>query len=482
MKLLSRLVLALLVLALTCLGGCTEETDGEHKDVPTQAFDANYAVTAYVTVDNEARLVSFRPAASETESVSSPLRIKDISLEQADAGTVTSSIKDLARVALSECGLRAMGARPAAPTAADPARSCLAAQFATGRAYERKVATNNGDVAAVTYTSTEPSCASTANPFLFFVHEPRTAGQVLQQEEALVCAAAKLSELADAEKPLTWPYGLYGLRYGSGPYSIDLPGSGLSLPAGAQSVPPPITFRIVQPKDKFLVRDLAMELLAYVPLLDQLPLPVTDAGVTKYYTTAELLSLPKTTSSPTTEYIAAAYNQPLASISTANADYFYPPIEVVSNAVSFPRTAQRHLEMEVANLRAAGQLMQDLITKNVYGAMAGSAQKAASLPPAERGKAFWADGADGNSAAEITRVLFGRLGTLGMEPGVVLSTNCQRDPSSVSNWLLPQNMWPRLAPASLSARGDDRPLQKGIVRRAEYMLTASRLGVDLILA
>ena len=480
MNIISRFVLAVLVVLLATLGGCSSEPGEQTKDAPTEALDSNYAITAYLPVGGDVETVSFRQvAASDVASQSAPLTTKGITLDPAETGTVTSSMKDLARVALSECGLRRLSQRPAAPTTTDPSRSCVAGQFANGIPYERKRSSGTA-VPDFTYSDAtiEPSCtglaAPSAQPFLFFGYEPRTAAQVLQYEETLVCAASKLAELADAEKPLTWTYGLYGLRYSDGTNNVvDLPGSKVSTVATVPEVIPPITFRVVQPKDKFLVRDLAMELLSYVPLLDQLPIPVTIAAVTSYYTASGLFT--DLVVDRKTEKVAAAYNQPMASITATNASLFYPQIDVAGGAVDWDRTARRHLEMETANLRAAGQLMADLIEKNVYGALGGAAQKAAKLPPAERGPAFWADGTDGNSIAEIGRVLFGRLGTLGMGgTGLVSTTNCTVTPPANTTWTRPEEAWTAFAPLSFQQRGTDVRFLTRSARTTSNLLDSAR--------
>ncbi len=467
--------MAVLVLLISLLGGCSSEP-GEEAQPPrtTEAFDNDYSIVAYVsTPSGDVSTLSFRAAEGPTETIKSPLRIKDVTLEPEGGAAVSSSMKDLARIALSECGVRRMAPLSGTITTG---RTCVASQFASGVVYDRRVV-NDNSVPTTAYTSAEPSCngldAST-NAFLLFSYEPRTAAQVLQYEDSLVCAASKLVELADAEKPLTWTYGLWGLRYTAGSSVVDLP----SAPSSTAESAPPVTFRVVQPKDKFLVRDLAMELLAYVPLLDQLPIKYPSSAVFK---TASQHFVDATGTVPgtplTSEIMTAAYNAPLTPLA-ADAAKYYPPLEVTGSSVDLVLTARRHLEMETANLRAAGQLMQDLIQKNVYAALAGAAQKAATLPPSERGKALWADGSDGNSAAEIARVLFGRLGTLGMTTGAVSQNNCATTSPATfmpggGTWMRPEDAWKTYAPPGLLNRGDDVPRQRFLGMSADKLLAGS---------
>ncbi len=470
---LSRLLLAVLVVLVSVLGGCSSEP-GEEPKVPstTETFDANYSIIAYVSAPSgEVSTLSFRPAEGPTETIKSPLRIKDVTLEPEGGAAVSSSMKDLARIALSECGVRRMAVL-SGPSITG--RTCVASQFASGVVYDRKVAADNS-VAATAYTSAEPSCngldGTNYPAFLLFAYEPRTAAQVLQYEDTLVCAASKLVELADAEKPLTWTYGLWGLRYNAGSSQVDLPGAPPSTPESAA----PVTFRVVQPKDKFLVRDLAMELLSYVPLLDQLPIKYASTATWK---TASQHLADSAVASPSADIMTAAYNTSTTPLA-ADAQKFYPPLEVTAGNIDFPLTARRHLELESANLRATGQLMQDLIQKNVYAALAGAAQKAATLPPSERGKALWADGSDGNSAAEIARTLFGRLGTLGMTTGAVSQNNCATTtptalmPIPGGTWLRPEDAWKTYAPPGMQQRGNDVPRQRYLGMSADKLLSGS---------
>lgn len=470
---LSRLLLAILVVAVSILGGCSGESGDEPKaPSKTDTFDANYSIIAYVsTPSGEVSTLSFRAAEGPTETIKSPLRIKDVTLEPEGGAAVSSSMKDLARIALSECGVRRMAVLSGASITG---RTCVASQFASGVVYDRKVAADNTPAPTTTYSADEPSCNglnTSSNAFLFFPYEPKTAAQVLQYEDSLVCAASKLVELADAEKPLTWTYGLWGLRYNAGATQVDL----LGAPASTLESAPPVTFRVVQPKDKFLVRDLAMELLSYVPLLDQLPIKYSSTATWK---TASQHLADSAVASPSADIMTAAYNTgttPLA----ADAQKFYPPLEVTAGNIDFPLTARRHLELQAANLRAAGQLMQDLIQKNVYAALAGAAQKAATLPPSERGKALWADGSDGNSAAEIARTLFGRLGTLGMTTGAVSQNNCATTtptalmPTPGGTWLRPEDAWKTYAPPGMQQRGNDVPRERYLGMSADRLLSGS---------
>jgi hypothetical protein len=280
-----------LLLAVAFGSACSDDAETARPSAPSDpSLDESYAITAYVAEGDAVRTLVFkRDMGAKYDSVSTPLKALDLGFDpgsdgaapQSVAVTSTSAMKDLARMALSECGLRGMGTMA---TSATPSNlqlqttqrtgSCVVRQLATGQAYTRLAATppNVLPTQPAWVAAEEPSCLgldASPQPFLFFSFEPKTAAQVLQYEETLVCAASKLAELAESDKPLRWGYALYGLGSVAvaGPTSsfVDLPGYSTSPLAGRTGdlVPQPVTFKVTQPKDRFLVRDLAMELLSY---------------------------------------------------------------------------------------------------------------------------------------------------------------------------------------------------------------------------
>ncbi len=108
---------------------------------------------------------------------------------------------------------------------------------------------------------------SASSGYYIFPIFPTTCDQVLEQEETLVCMADKLAELADSVGPVEW----HGVRFTS-----------LACTAGEQTgtpgIPclpitpdlPPLTWIIPPPaeNEKFIVRDLAIDVLAHLPMLD----------------------------------------------------------------------------------------------------------------------------------------------------------------------------------------------------------------------
>jgi hypothetical protein len=332
--------------------------------------------------------------------------------------TATAPMNDLARMALSECGQRAGSILASARNGT----SCQYLQFVSGRPYESSaMALSSAMSPAASFTplnvppsTSTPSCSPNSSPaFLFFKSEPATAQQVLQFSETLVCAAGKLAELAESDKPTVWEFGLYGLGMKAnvastlwGAFSFNVDDHVVDLPTyppimvpltspdallPSQPKFPPVTFNVVQLRDRFLVRNLAMELLSYVPLVDQFPIriptatgasastPLTRSSSELFAQTAAIGSA--TPNAAQALLLQAAYNVSATNpVTTTNAGWFYPPISMTNTATPVPdytRTARQHLEMQTANLRAASQLLADLAQKNVRSAYAGALQKAA---------------------------------------------------------------------------------------------------------
>jgi hypothetical protein len=493
--------IALLTLVFSVIFGNGCSSDDEPKpNIPNDTIFANndYGIQAYVAKGDKVEALIFKAeahASSDVDVVRAPLSPKDVTFGTDAGATIsigtssTSTMSDLARMALSECGLRGGHGLNNNPASG----SCVYKQPASAKPYVRGsayIGTASGSPvqsvqAGPAYLAgIDVSCptAATLQPFLFFYNEPTTAAHVLQYEETLVCAASKLAELAENDKPTVWPFALDGLRTTFGSTTVvDLPDAPFD-DVLSKGVFPPVTFRVVQPKDRFLVRDLAIELLSYVPLVDQFPLQV-GAAATARQTASQIFSS-VAVAVPPGDLAMAAYNAGAAGSTPAattvaavgSAGLYYPPISLTAGAFDWPLTARKHLEMETANLRVAGQLMQDLINKNVYGALGGAMQKAASLPPAERVKALWSDGADGNSITQISRVLFGRQGTLGMlttASGVQVSpTNCNLAGTGL---LPPGDVWKLRGSTVFAARPTDVPLKSSYGLRAEKLLSLSRL-------
>jgi hypothetical protein len=520
----SPVLLAYLVLG-PAVPGCSSDPEIRPpvaiEEAKANAFDGTYSIRAYVMNEGKVQDLAFVAAAPSSDQPlstvgASSLKVLDTPYQSPIPPSATGSVAngnapvgDLARMAIADCGSHA-GSFVAASTTGT---SCQHLQFVNGRPYEQVSTLNSFTTPAnslipqnLAPTATSPSCPVQASPraFIYFWDEPRTAQQVLQFQETLVCAASRLAQLADSEKPVTWQYALNGLHVRTPVTSVSIGGrlqnpetSIVDLPTyplikpevlndanplyaffGAQPYFPPVTFRVVQPNDRFLVRDMAIELLSYVPLLDQFPIVVPTPGVgNPVARSAADLFVQSAAGTPGPGVLAATYNVTATNtVTPSNAGLFYPPISgTVAGSVftpDYPKTARKHLEMESANLRAASTLMQDLIEKNVNGAYSGALQKAAKLPASEKGKAFWADGTDGNSVNQIAKTLFGRQGTLGMAPAgtPVSSTNCAGTGRDAL-----QNVWTSsTAPIGLSYRGTDIAVTTRQAELADALLARSQ--------
>jgi hypothetical protein len=225
------------------------------------------------------------------------------------------------------------------------------------------------------YPSTDFPSAATMGTVSFgiFSGEAKTCDQQIDQEEILLCAAERLASLADSEVPVTWVgalRGITGMR--DDVTTADIPGIFIDEEY------PPIVFPVLDPKTKFIVRDLALQALSYIPLLDSRPHDIngTNYSCSELYAAAPGLAA----GTPRDSAYDKLYNTHANPGAAGTA--FYPPIE------TWPPTAKR-LDHVTQVLRAAGQLTKDLIEKSVDSDLAAAADKVAGLTPEERIQALW---------------------------------------------------------------------------------------------
>src|SRR5262249_36235381 len=98
--------------------------------------------------------------------------------------------------------------------------------------------------------------------YSIFPTAPASCDEVLEDEETLICVADKLAQLADTLSPLRW----HAVRF--------LDNSNTPNDTLAWIVPPPAD------AEKFIVRDLALEVLAQIPLFDSDPFLTSGLGRT----------------------------------------------------------------------------------------------------------------------------------------------------------------------------------------------------------
>ncbi len=241
----------------------------------------------------------------------------------------------------------------------------------------------------------------------------KSCDDVLFHEEALLCTASKLEEVASAVKPIVWD------RVDRRPdwMGQDLEENSLVIPPQRQ-------------KNRFIVRDLALNVLAHLGRLD-LEKPTTLAHTTcaQGYTNAIV--------NPTAGEAAALSLFGVAG--GARPPYFKPhiglqtdvngqvildgggdplPLTLPVNVGNVPKLAGARLEHQAKVLREAGVLLKRLIKDSVWADAAGAAElRAQAADPKLGNELYWgAKTPDGklypyNSMAHVARTLFGRLET-----------------------------------------------------------------------
>ena len=177
--------------------------------------------------------------------------------------------------------------------------------------------------------------------YSLFNFGPTNCDEVLEDEELLVCVADQLAQLADTIAPLTWR----SVRF-LGPNAGNVPGSDTV----AWLIPPPAA------QEKFIVRDLALEVLAQIPLLDS------------YAYTSDF------SETSVGESCAAYYANLAPNAPPPSAPNVYPPYDPSTGR----SVAQARWAFETNILRAAGQLVHDIVRDSLYDDLSGTAVNTAA--------------------------------------------------------------------------------------------------------
>ncbi len=226
-----------------------------------------------------------------------------------------------------------------------------------------------------------------AEPWYIFPSPPNSCDQVLEYEEVLLCVADKLSQLADAISPITWPNA--GFVTGSAPT------------ASPWVIPPQ------SEQDKFIARDTAVDVLSHIAWLDSYPFSA-PAGVVGW---------PGNSCSA----LYAAYDTtPAGPLQTAIADVLSPNANPAYPPNSTGPLGNARLAFETNTLRAAGQLLHDLVREGVYSDLAGAASQAESQGDPKGGQALawgWKSTTPYNSIGHAARLLTGRWELTDIEGG-----------------------------------------------------------------
>jgi hypothetical protein len=235
-----------------------------------------------------------------------------------------------------------------------------------------------------------------------FAQGVRSCDQGLYYQEALLCAANRLAQVADSVGTVTWTTADPGSGSSSDPPD---PEDNITV-----TVPPQAT------EDRFIARDIALNALAHLArlqLVTPLPAPWTDAQkvcVDAYGYAAE------------TGYVPVEKKTFPFSIFTGNPTplVHFEPFEGQSwSSLSIEQTKQlgsARLKQQALITVAAQGLLQELVEKNFRDDLAGAEKlKSAAPDPAEGLRAFWGVPTAGgvtnpyNTMRHALRLLFGRL-------------------------------------------------------------------------
>jgi hypothetical protein len=275
---------------------------------------------------------------------------------------------------------------------------------------------------------------NSAISYSMFPKAPATCDEVLEDEETLVCVADKLAQLADTVGPLTW----HAVRF--------LPGASNPQDTLEWIIPPPAE------QEKFIVRDLAMEVLAQIPMFD------ADWYVT-LVPNGPSLAFDMTCS---VAYGAFGFDDP----SVPAGPTPYPPFDPTTSP--FATVARERWAFETGVLRGAGQLLHDLINESVYSDLAGAAAGAASAadPVAGQTRLFGSDGKSPyNSLAHVARTLMGRWD---------MDT---QNPDPMCHGVAELDLLPQLAGPGLRARAEDLGALTSSQALAESLMEESGLVI-----
>ncbi|MFO0570862.1 MAG: hypothetical protein U0263_34815 [Polyangiaceae bacterium] len=216
-----------------------------------------------------------------------------------------------------------------------------------------------------------------------------TCEELLAVEEVLLCAADRLNEIANAVAPITWP----SLNSGLVTYTKNPEGSAAPAYMHDEWVIPPQST-----KDKFVVRDLAINVLANLARLD-LEQPT---GVPPEETCA-------TAWSKSSSY--GYYESNVSVIYGNGAPFFDKNLALdIDNRVEL---AELRLTHNTQTLRAAGRLLRRLIDDSVMADLAGAErQRSRAADPGRGPELYWGRKSDAdapyNSLTHAFRVVFGR--------------------------------------------------------------------------
>lgn len=246
------------------------------------------------------------------------------------------------------------------------------------------------------------------NGFYVFSQPPSSCDQALVYEETMLCMANQLNEVAKAVDNVFWKIPLE---------------EGLTI-----RIPPQAS------KDRFIVRDLARNALAHLGYLDALSMaplaPSTGLSCSSAYQT--LLQTPSSFSNPATN------SQKIFGVAAGAPTKYIAPDSEATQA-NLPSLLDGRLRFQTNTLRAAANLLHDIVHDSVYEDLAGAeSTRSKATDPLEGNRRAWGLDQPGpwnnpaltelyspsyNSLEHAVQVVAGRL-EVGTNPNV----NSQDDP------------------------------------------------------
>lgn len=221
--------------------------------------------------------------------------------------------------------------------------------------------------------------------------------EILVGEEALLCVADRLAEIADAVDTIVW--------HDVGYYRPDSAGAAPFQPLTVR-IPPQAT------KDRFITRDLALNVLGHLVRLDDLS-PGWNTKVERMGGCSEAYhALTNGDVDPTLRPSILA--QPSDTSQVLLAQYLRDSLDGGDNEATNAQRASNRLSYKAQILRAAARLTRDLVDKSLSGDMAGAEwQRAHAADPMQGLRSMWGQdpsNPDGyNSLEHALKVLFGRV-------------------------------------------------------------------------
>jgi hypothetical protein len=393
----SPVLLMLLAIAL-CAFACSDSA-APSGQAAVQPEESSWAIHVYIDHEGASRRVDFPPVnvsstdtAVEDRSGIRPASLKPSAAVQVNGSSTTAQDWALVWAAGTECGLGV----PAAAGRKNNEHALLPPWSFVG----------------------DPV---TAWQWLIFPHQPRSCDEALEYEETLVCMADKLSQVADTSVPLTWR-GPANARSTLTAYQGIYEGGAMESFRGVWTIPPQAD------KDRFIARDLAITLLAHVPVIDNMPLQDwrdIDHGQTcseMYASTGESGLITADRSLLLFGLDVVAEHQPL----------YAADEEIYSSSIGFPQNitvgtphqgvkdlALSRLALEGHMLRASGRLLHDLVRESVYADLSGAEQRGAHAQDSSRANdVAWGRYGEYNSLAHAIRIVAGRWEMIPGGPGV----------------------------------------------------------------